>query len=159
MRTIRLAAVAGSALVLATASLSAQSAPNGLCRVWIDGMPSNRQPAPTTCDVARASAPRNSRIIYGSNTTNQRVYDSRGQVYDTRGQNGDWRYAAEQRRLEEQRRIERERLEAVRYERERELARVQRQREAEARLRREQMDRDRYRHASNDRNNDRYDHR
>ena len=44
----------------------AQSLPAGTCRIWIDGVPANRQPAPTDCETARRRQPRNSRIIYGA---------------------------------------------------------------------------------------------
>jgi hypothetical protein len=53
----------------------AQSLPTGTCQVWIDGLPANRQPAPTDCNTARRNQPRNSRIIYGSRPTN--VYGNR----------------------------------------------------------------------------------
>ncbi|MGI8617852.1 MAG: hypothetical protein ACR2L6_02030 [Gemmatimonadaceae bacterium] len=43
-----------------------QRPPAGMCRVWIDGVPAGRQPRPTDCARARATAPLNSRIIYGS---------------------------------------------------------------------------------------------
>ncbi|HEU4564514.1 MAG TPA: hypothetical protein VFS05_07695 [Gemmatimonadaceae bacterium] len=39
--------------------------PAGMCRVWIDGVPPGRQPAPTDCATARRRAPRNSVILYG----------------------------------------------------------------------------------------------
>lgn len=45
-----------------------QRPPRGMCRVWIDGVPPGRQPRPTTCANAVATAPANSRIIYGDNT-------------------------------------------------------------------------------------------
>jgi hypothetical protein len=40
--------------------------PAGLCRVWIDGVPPGRQPAPTDCATAQRNVPRNGRVIYGS---------------------------------------------------------------------------------------------
>ncbi|MDB4912843.1 MAG: hypothetical protein JWM95_487 [Gemmatimonadetes bacterium] len=162
MRSLRLVALTGTALVMAAANLSAQSAPPGLCRVWIDGVPANRQPAPTNCDVARARAPRNARIIYGANTSNDRygANTSNDRGYNSGNRNGDWRYTADQQRAAERNReqIERQR-EWARAERERELARIQRERalERDARLRREQTERDRYRHASDNRRDDRRD--
>lgn len=45
-----------------------QLPPAGLCRVWYDGQPPGRQPAPTNCDRAEqiASRDRNARVIYGN---------------------------------------------------------------------------------------------
>jgi hypothetical protein len=78
MFKIRSSVLAGSALMLASVVAGAQvrsigvpagmMPPVGLCRVWVDGVPMNRQPAPTTCQVARATAPLNSRILYGANS-------------------------------------------------------------------------------------------
>ena len=45
-------------------------------RVWIDGVPADRQPAPTDCDTARRRQPRNSRIIYGAGRSTN-VYGNR----------------------------------------------------------------------------------
>lgn len=41
--------------------------PAGQCRVWYDGVPPGRQPAPTSCNQAEreASRDRNARVIYG----------------------------------------------------------------------------------------------
>ena len=41
--------------------------PAGLCRVWYDGVPPGRQPAPTSCYEAEriASQTRNARVVYG----------------------------------------------------------------------------------------------
>jgi hypothetical protein len=58
-----------------TAYPDPQTLPTGTCRVWIEGLPANRQPAPTDCATARRNQPRNSRIIYGSRPTN--VYGNR----------------------------------------------------------------------------------
>src|SRR5579862_4655716 len=114
----RFAVLAGSALVLATATAEAQSRvieipsgrtpPAGLCQIWVDGVPAGRQPAPTRCDLARDNAPRNARIIYGPGAV---AYDPRYEVrYDPR--------------YEEQRRI-------AELNRERELARLERERAIE----------------------------
>ena len=42
--------------------------PDGLCRVWYEGVPPGRQPGPTSCYEAErmASRDRNARVIYGS---------------------------------------------------------------------------------------------
>jgi hypothetical protein len=144
MFRIRFAVLAGSALVFATSTAEAQSReigipsgytpPAGLCRVWIDGVPAGRQPAPTRCDVARASAPGNARIIYGANSQ---------VMYDPRYGNVDPRYVAEQRRIAE---LNRER-EIVQLERQRaieqaQIARMERERAMES-VRIEQTQRDR----------------
>ena len=52
--------------------------PAGMCRIWIDGVPPGRQPAPTDCETAVRNQPANSRIIWGENTGRGRnVYDDR----------------------------------------------------------------------------------
>ena len=43
-----------------------QRPPEGMCRVWIDGVPPGRQPAPTDCATAIATRPANAHVIYGS---------------------------------------------------------------------------------------------
>ncbi len=132
MRTIRSIALAGSALVLATASVSAQShtraqpqsQSNDLCQIVVNGYPYGR---PMRCDVAQASAPRNSRIVYAGTTVSQ-------------NQNRDWAYQAEQQRAadrsqrdrlerdREQLRIEQARIQEERIERQREQGGYDRQR-------------------------------
>jgi hypothetical protein len=42
--------------------------PAGMCRIWIDGVPPGRQPAPTDCDTAVRNQPPHSQIIWGDNT-------------------------------------------------------------------------------------------
>ena len=79
MFTLRHALAVGAALFVAGSSADAQlrrsstvtypdaqTLPAGMCRIWIEGLPANRQPAPTDCDTARRTQPRNSRIIYGT---------------------------------------------------------------------------------------------
>lgn len=39
--------------------------PAGMCRVWIDGVPAQQQPAPTDCAAAVRNKPSNGRVIYG----------------------------------------------------------------------------------------------
>ncbi|MFO0072596.1 MAG: hypothetical protein ACK55A_10940, partial [Gemmatimonas sp.] len=39
--------------------------PAGMCRVWIDGVPAQQQPAPTDCASAVRNKPANGRVIYG----------------------------------------------------------------------------------------------
>lgn len=59
-----------------------QRPPAGMCRVWINGVPPGRQPRPTSCSTAVRSVPSNGRVIWGDQTTSQRVYNPR--VYDAR---------------------------------------------------------------------------
>ena len=40
--------------------------PAGMCRIWIDGVPPGRQPAPTDCATAERNRPSNARVIYGA---------------------------------------------------------------------------------------------
>jgi hypothetical protein len=46
--------------------------PSGKCRVWMDGVPATRQPAPTDCATALRKKPANARVIYGPNTVEAR---------------------------------------------------------------------------------------
>ncbi len=39
--------------------------PPGMCRIWIDGVPPGRQPAPTDCATAIRRKPPNARVIFG----------------------------------------------------------------------------------------------
>jgi hypothetical protein len=39
--------------------------PPGMCRIWIDGVPADRQPAPTDCATAVRRRPANARVIFG----------------------------------------------------------------------------------------------
>ena len=38
--------------------------PTGMCRVWIDGVPADQQPAPTDCATAVKNRPLNGRVIF-----------------------------------------------------------------------------------------------
>ena len=69
-RVATLAALA----VLAAAPLRAQGRdqvpashrpPAGMCRIWLDGVPPNQQPAPTDCATAVRNRPQNGRIVFG----------------------------------------------------------------------------------------------
>jgi hypothetical protein len=40
--------------------------PAGMCRIWIDGVPPGRQPAPTDCATAERTRPSNARVVYGA---------------------------------------------------------------------------------------------
>ena len=39
--------------------------PAGMCRIWIDGVPANQQPAPTDCVTAVRNRPVNGTVIFG----------------------------------------------------------------------------------------------
>lgn len=43
--------------------------PRGMCRIWIDGVPPKQQPAPTDCTTAVRNKPRNARVIFGEDAT------------------------------------------------------------------------------------------
>jgi hypothetical protein len=101
MNACRPALALSSALVLLSSVAGAQmrvgstsaSAPAGMCRVWIDGQPADRQPAPTDCATARARAALlpHARVIYGSNTS-RGVNQSNDPRYDSRSAQRDPRY-------------------------------------------------------------------
>ncbi|HEU4643439.1 MAG TPA: hypothetical protein VFS44_13365 [Gemmatimonadaceae bacterium] len=40
--------------------------PPGMCRIWIDGVPPARQPAPTDCATAIRRRPPNARVVFGA---------------------------------------------------------------------------------------------
>lgn len=120
MRKLKFVLAAASAVTLSATPLSAQwggilgrgsssqSVPNGMCRVWIDGLSASQQPRPTDCRTAERQRAyyeqrygRQARVLYGSNTNGRydtrnnggvilgkgsgSVYDRNGRVY---GQNG-----------------------------------------------------------------------
>ena len=39
--------------------------PAGMCRIWLEGVPASRQPAPTDCVTALRNKPANARVIFG----------------------------------------------------------------------------------------------
>jgi hypothetical protein len=39
--------------------------PPGMCRIWVDGVPKDKQPAPTDCASALKNKPTNGRVIFG----------------------------------------------------------------------------------------------
>ena len=100
MQKIRYAMAAGAALFIASAAgaqlpgrttlprttTNSNAVPAGMCQIWIDGVPANRQPAPTNCDVARARVPNNGHIIYGTGaqrSTSQYPNAQRAPIYNT----------------------------------------------------------------------------
>lgn len=42
------------------------TAPAGLCRLWIDGVPLSQQPAPTDCASAIRNRPANAAVVFGA---------------------------------------------------------------------------------------------
>ena len=40
--------------------------PQGMCRIWIDGVPPDQQPAPTDCVSAVRNRPVNGSVIFGT---------------------------------------------------------------------------------------------
>jgi hypothetical protein len=42
--------------------------PAGMCRVWIEGVPANQQPAPTDCVTAVRNKPVNGSVIFGDDS-------------------------------------------------------------------------------------------
>ncbi len=117
MYTLRYALAVGAAMLVATPSAQAQlrrstgttypdasTLPTGMCRIWIEGAPVNRQPAPTDCETARRTQPRNSRIIYGTRRPAS-VYGNNGR-YDDRG-NGSYDEREARKRQQEREKWER----------------------------------------------------
>jgi len=50
----------------ATSSVPVEARPpKGMCRIWIDGVPSAQQPAATDCATAVKNRPTNGRVIFG----------------------------------------------------------------------------------------------
>ena len=47
------------------ADTQSQSVPLGMCRVWLDGVRPDRQPAATDCASALRNRPQNARVIFG----------------------------------------------------------------------------------------------
>lgn len=85
---------------------NANNVPAGMCQVWINGLPANRQPAPTDCATARANAPAGSRILYGPGTNG--TYDPRN------GQYGGQQYPGQRGRGNRDWKAEKEREKAIR---------------------------------------------
>jgi hypothetical protein len=47
--------------------------PPGMCRIWINGVPAERQPAPTDCATAMRRRPSNAHVIFGDEVRGTRV--------------------------------------------------------------------------------------
>jgi hypothetical protein len=46
--------------------------PAGMCRIWLDSVPPNRQPAPTDCASAIRNLPPNARVIFSDSSSSRR---------------------------------------------------------------------------------------
>jgi hypothetical protein len=46
--------------------------PVGMCRIWVDGVPANKQPAPTDCSTALHNKPTNGQVIFGDSKATPR---------------------------------------------------------------------------------------
>ena len=44
--------------------------PPGLCRIWLDNVPTSQQPAPTDCASAVRNLPRNGRVVFSEEPRN-----------------------------------------------------------------------------------------
>jgi hypothetical protein len=47
-----------------TAVPKEQLPPKGMCRIWVNGVPAARQPAPTDCATAVRNRPPNARVLF-----------------------------------------------------------------------------------------------
>jgi hypothetical protein len=45
--------------------------PPGMCRIWLDSVPPNRQPAPTDCPSAIRNLPPNARVIFSDSSASR----------------------------------------------------------------------------------------
>jgi hypothetical protein len=59
--------------------------PPGMCRIWVDNVPANRQPAPTDCATAIRNRPPNARVIFpAAKTGDQKAAPGRGRPDTTK---------------------------------------------------------------------------
>jgi len=58
--------------------------PPGLCRIWVQGVPADKQPAPTDCASALKNSPPNGRVIFGPSADSTRQPGA-AQLLRTRG--------------------------------------------------------------------------
>ena len=59
--------------------------PPGMCRIWVDNVPANRQPAPTDCATAIRNRPPNARVIFpASKAGDQKQTPGRGRPDTTK---------------------------------------------------------------------------
>jgi hypothetical protein len=47
--------------------------PAGMCRIWVQGVPAAKQPAPTDCATALKNNPANGRVIFGPSKDSSRA--------------------------------------------------------------------------------------
>ena len=88
MRKLHLLTAAGT-LAFATPMLAqgifrvppGQMPPAGMCRIWIDGVPPGRQPAPMNCEVAARRLPVNAHLIYGPGAYGHNGYYNNDRIY------------------------------------------------------------------------------
>jgi hypothetical protein len=52
--------------------------PSGMCRIWIEGVPPNQQPAPTDCVTAVRNRPVNGHVIFGDSPKRGREKSNKG---------------------------------------------------------------------------------
>lgn len=81
--TVRILCLAGSLASLTALPMSAQEKstketkatnivppsaqpPAGLCRVWLENVPTSQQPAPTDCATAIKNRPQNAKLVFGN---------------------------------------------------------------------------------------------
>jgi hypothetical protein len=50
--------------------------PAGMCRIWVNGVPPAKQPAPTDCTRALRERPANGRVVFGENLPRPRTAPS-----------------------------------------------------------------------------------
>lgn len=145
-----------------------QMPPAGMCRIWVDGVPPGRQPAPMNCEVAARRLPGNGHLIYGPRVYGNDGYYNNDRVYQDEIRRQRELEIARERQLQ----IERERefqlarqRELVRDQQirarqiEEERLRAQAIREHDIRDRSHSQDRDHNWNGSNDHRNESTDHR
>lgn len=59
--------------------------PAGMCRVWVNGVPPERQPAPTDCASALRNRPPNGRVIFGDDFAPSKSDDARSDDLPLKG--------------------------------------------------------------------------
>ena len=95
MKSSRILALACGLLIAATAQAQRPKSaskvvppdlrpPAGMCRVWLDGVPPGRQPAPTDCASALRNRPARGQVIFGDDYAHG---DSDHDVDDSRAAN------------------------------------------------------------------------
>jgi hypothetical protein len=74
---VAVAAIAPAALLAQRADKRAEvpaayKPPAGMCRIWVDAVPPDKQPAPTDCSAALKNKPTNGRVLFGESTASTR---------------------------------------------------------------------------------------